>query len=335
MPYAATDFSAVRTYSLFDRPSLVQSAAFVDPSDPVPAGLDSAARIAIGEIAARIVAARSAGKSVIWSIGGHVVKRGLAPVVIELMERGAVTHLASNGAAAIHDFEMALAGFTAEDVASRIEDGSFGMVEETGALMNGAICRAAAEELGLGESLGRLISEDDRFTHRARSLLYNAYRLAVPYTIHVAIGTDIIHQHPSCDFAATGAASGLDFKIYTHSVESLEGGVFCNFGSAVVGPEVFLKALSVARNLGNTVSSFTAANFDLVPLSGDWRVPSSQDDPEYYYRPKKNIVIRPTSLGGTGYHVVGDHALTIPTLAAQIREAGRTFRLPRIRSGGP
>jgi phosphoheptose isomerase len=158
------------------------------------------------------------------------------------------------------------------------------------------------------------------FPHRAYSLLYNAYRLRIPYTVHVAIGTDIIHQHPECDFAATGFATGQDFKIYCASVCDLEGGVFCNFGSSVLGPEVFLKALSIARNLGHPLREITTANFDLVPLEPDYRRHASKDRPEYYYRPKKNIVIRPVSLGGRGYHIVGDHRATIPNLARMVRE---------------
>jgi phosphoheptose isomerase len=267
------------------------------------------------EVAGRIVAAREAGRPVIWMIGGHVVKSGLAPVIIHLMERGVITHLASNGAATIHDFEIALLGHTSEDVARSLEDGSFGMAEETGSFMNRAIRAGARDGIGMGEALGRWLAETPGFDHREYSLLYNAYRLGVPYTAHVAIGTDIIHQHPEADFAATGFATGHDFKVVCAAVCELEGGVFCNFGSAVMGPEVFLKAVSVARNLGHPLREITTANFDLLPLSGDYRTPSPKDDPEYYYRPKKNIVIRPVSLGGKGYHIVGDHRATIPALA--------------------
>jgi hypothetical protein len=304
----------------------VSEATFVEPEDmpDAPAGHE------IAEIAERTVQARSEGRPVIWSMGGHVVKCGLAPVIIDLVERGVITHLAGNGASSIHDFEIALVGCTSEDVAASIEDGSFGMAEETGAFMNAAIAGGAVDGLGMGEALGRFISGDERFTFRNESLLYKAYELGVPFTVHVAIGTDIIHQHPSCDFAAIGATSGRDFAVYTRSVAGLEGGVFCNFGSAVIGPEVFLKALSIARNLGNRVSTFTTANFDLVKLAGDYRRPSPSGDPQYFYRPKKNIVIRPTSMGGKGFHVAGRHRETIPALAAAVRKlAPDGFRQPK------
>lgn len=315
MPFATLDLSRVRTYPLAARANLVALENLVDPEAPPPPFANSE----LPEVAERIVAARLAGRPVIWSIGAHVVKRGLAPVLIDLMERGVITHLASNGAAAIHDFEIALMGHTSEDVAAGLADGSFGMAEETGALMNGAIRAGARDGLGIGEALGRLLDEDSRFRFRERSLLHAAYRLRLPYTVHVALGTDIIHQHPSCDFAALGWASGQDFHIYVTSVSQLEGGVFCNLGSAVIGPEVFLKALAIARNLGHTVRAFTTANLDLIPL-GDYRQPIGDDVPEYYYRPRKNIVNRPVALGGRGYHITGDHRLTIPNLAHLVRE---------------
>lgn len=317
MPYPSLDLSLVRTYPLDRRENLVAIDDFILPS-AVPSAFENPE---LSEVAARIVRARRAGRAVIWMIGGHVVKSGLAPVLIDLMERGAITHLASNGAATIHDFEIAMLGHTSEDVARSIEDGSFGMAEETGAYMNRAIRLGARDGLGLGEALGRWLADGGPgFPYRDYSLLYNAYRLRVPFTVHVAIGTDIIHQHPECDFAATGWASGQDFKVYAASVCKLEGGVFCNFGSAVLGPEVFLKALSIARNLGHPLREITTANFDLLPLRDDYRQPAAKDDPEYYYRPKKNIVIRPTSLGGRGYHIAGDHRLTIPNLARLVRE---------------
>jgi phosphoheptose isomerase len=164
-----------------------------------------------------------------------------------------------------------------------------------------------------------MIAGNDEFRFKQHSLLCQAYMLRIPYTVHVAIGTDIIHQHPLCDFAAIGKASGQDFKIFIHSVTQMDGGVFCNFGSSVIGPEVFLKSLSIARNLGNPLRNITTANFDLVPLKGDYRQPAGKDQPEYYYRPKKNIVIRPNSLGGRGFHINGDHRQTIPNLYHLIR----------------
>jgi hypothetical protein len=316
MPYPAIDLSKVRTYPVVRRENLVALDDFVLPAT-APLPFESAE---LAEIGQRIVAARKGGRPVIWMFGGHVVKSGLAPVLIDLMEQGVITHLASNGAATIHDFEIAMLGHTSEDVAKSIEDGSFGMAEETGSFMNRATRAGARDGIGMGEALGRWLADSDGFDYRGYSLLYNAYRLGIPYTVHVAVGTDIIHQHPECDFAAVGATSGQDFRVLTKSVSELEGGVFCNFGSAVIGPEVFLKALSVVRNLGYTVKQFTTANFDLVPLETDYRRPAAKDRPEYYYRPKKNIVIRPVSMGGKGFHITGDHRATIPNLSRMVRQ---------------
>ncbi len=315
MPYPAIDLSKVRTYSIMRRENRVALENLIRPGDALPPFENPE----LQEVAQAILAARQAGAAVIWMIGGHVVKRGLAPTLIDLMQRGVITHLASNGAASIHDFEFALIGQTSEDVARSLEDGSFGMAEETGDMMNLAIQAGMARGEGMGEALGRWIAEHPAFAYREYSLSYNAYRLRIPYTVHVAVGTDIIHQHPRVDFAATGWASGQDFKIYTHAVSQMEGGVFCNFGSAVIGPEVFLKAISISRNLGFTVQRITTANFDLVPLGEDYHSPIPDNRIEYYYRPRKNIVNRPTSLGGRGYHITGEHLATIPNLAAMIR----------------
>lgn len=313
MPYPSVDLLKVKTYPLPQRASRVALENLVNPSDPVPEFKDPE----FPEVAARIAAARQAGRPVIWMIGAHVVKRGLSPVLIDLMERGIITHLASNGAAVIHDFEIAFQGNTSEDVAKSLEDGSFGMAEETGREINLAIQAGARQGLGIGEAVGSWMAADERFIHRDLSLVYTAYRLHIPYTVHVAIGTDIIHQHPLVDFSAIGWGSGQDFKIFCASVCGLEGGVYCNFGSSVIGPEVFLKALSIARNLGNPVRVFTTANFDLLPLA-DYRRPLGEDKTEYYYRPRKNIVNRPVSLGGKGFHICGDHRVTIPNLRQQV-----------------
>lgn len=309
MPYPAVDLTQVKTYPLVQRENRVALENLITPDTPCPP-FDNPE---LDEVAGRIVAARKNGRPFIFMFGAHVIKRGLAPVLIDLLQRGVITHLASNGAATIHDFEIAFQGNTSEDVARSLEDGSFGMAEETGALMNTAIRRGANDGQGLGEALGRMIAEDPRFRYRESSVLYTAYRLGVPYTVHVALGTDIIHQHPLADFAATGWASGQDFKIFARGVCDLEGGVFCNFGSSVIGPEVFLKALSIARNLGNPTRVFTTANFDLVPLA-DYRAPVGDENPDYYYRPRKNIVNRPVMLGGKGFHIVGDHRDTLPNL---------------------
>jgi len=316
MPCDRIDLSKVKTYHLGERRNLVKLSDLVRPCDPPPP-FDNPE---LADVARAIRAARDRGAPVLWMIGAHVVKSGLSLLLIDLMRRGLITHLAGNGAVSIHDFELALIGETSEDVADSIEDGSFGMADETGRLINQAVQAGLRDGLGYGEALGRLYASDPRFTHRDASLLYTGHARRIPVTIHVTIGTDIIHQHPAADFGALGAASGLDFRAYCATVAKLEGGVFCNFGSAVTGPEVFLKALSIARNLGHTVSHITTANFDLFPLRGDYRADVGKDDIEYYYRPRKNIVNRPVSLGGHGYHIRGDHRETIPNLYQMLIE---------------
>jgi phosphoheptose isomerase len=327
MPYKSVDLTRVTTYPLPKRMNRVNLEDLISPSSPY----QPFDHPELQEVANRIIASRSAGRPLIWMMGAHLVKRGLSPIVIDLMEKGVITHIASNGAATIHDFEIAFQGHTSEDVAASLADGSFGMAEETGAMMNQAIRQGAQFGIGLGEALGRWISEHETsFPYRDKSIVFTANRLKIPYTVHIAIGTDIIHQHPLVDFAAAGWTSGHDFKIFTAAVCGLEGGVFCNFGSAVIGPEVFLKAISIARNLGNTVKVFTTANFDLIDL-GDYRKPIGDDQTDYYYRPRKNIVNRPVMLGGRGFHICGDHRSTIPTLYHQIVDncpPGTKFILP-------
>ncbi len=316
MPYKAVDLTKVRTYPLPQRENRVSLENLVTSDTPYQK-LDNPE---LQEVSARVASARLGGRPVIWMIGAHVVKRGLSPILIDLLEQGVITHLASNGATTIHDFEIAFQGHTSEDVAKSLADGSFGMAEETGAVLNRAIRQGASQGLGYGEALGKWIEEHpESFPYRRLSIVHTAYRLGIPYTVHVAIGTDIIHQHPLADFAAIGFASGQDFKVFTAAVCDLEGGVFCNFGTAVIGPEVFLKALSIARNLGNLVRVFTTANFDLVDL-GDYRKPIGDDQVDYYYRPRKNIVNRPVMLGGRGFHITGDHLVTIPNLYHQVME---------------
>lgn len=304
------DFSRIRTYSITDRHNLVTIANLADPSIPVAdwGGAD------LNDLSARIAAARHEGRPVIWSMGAHVVKNGMSRYVIELMRRGIVTHVSGNGAVSIHDFELAMAGGTSEDVPTAIEDGSFGMWEETGYHMNRAIQQGWQAGLGYGESLAVYIdSHRELFPHREYNVAWQAWKHGVPATYHIALGTDIIHQHPTVDFTAIGGASGVDFKKICASVSQLHHGVFLNFGSGVIGPEVFLKALSIARNLGYPTFEITTANFDLVDL-GDYRAKIGYDDPLYYYRPRKNIVNRPVSRGGKGYHFTGDHKVTIPNL---------------------
>jgi len=305
------DLSKVHTYPLRQRPNLVKLSDLLDPTEPAQA-FDCPD---LEEVAKRLIAARRNGRPVIWMMGAHVIKSGLSRLVIDMMHRGIITHVAGNGAVSIHDFELGLIGETSEDVAHSLEDGSFGMAEETGAFMHKAIRSGARDGLGYGAAIGRFIYENPQlFPHRDINVLYNAYILGVPATIHATIGTDIIDQHPSVDFGAIGVTSGRDFRLFARSVSRLEGGVFLNLGSAVTGPEVFLKSLTIVRNLGYTVEKITTANFDLIPLGPDYRSAVSTSDPIYYYRPRKNIVNRPTSLGGKGYHITGDHRVTIPNL---------------------
>lgn len=309
MPYSSIDLRKVKTYPIARRQNLVKLADLIHPGNDLPLMVNDD----LDRVVDAIVKARKEGRPVIWSMGAHVIKSGLGPLLIDLMEKGVITHLAGNGAVSIHDTELAMIGETSEDVAMSIEDGSFGMAFETGHAIYRALRQGVMDGLGYGESLGRLISEE-KMPHREISVLYNAYRLKIPMTIHVTVGADIIHQHPESDFGVLGEATGRDFKIFCASVAELDHGVFLNFGSAVTGAEVFLKALSIARNLGYPVSHFTTANFDLVPLAGNYHTKVGKDVPEYYYRPRKNIVNRPVSMGGQGFHIQGDHMVTIPTI---------------------
>ena len=313
------DLSGIRTYDARDRVNLVtidnMMTPGLTPHEPYTAD-------GFEELIGRIAQARQNGRPVIWSMGAHVVKNRLSRYIIELMKMGIITHIAANGATSIHDFELAYLGGTSEDVPTAIEDGSFGMWEQTGAWMNEAIALGAAQEIGYGEALGKYIDErPERFPNREDCILWNAYKLDIPATYHIALGTDIIHQHPTCDMEKIGKCSGIDFKKMAKSVSQLDGGVFLNFGSSVIGPEVFLKTLSIARNLGYPTFRITTANFDLIDL-GDYRCRIGYDDPNYYYRPRKNIVNRPTCKGGMGWHFTGDHQVTIPTLYDKLKERG-------------
>lgn len=318
MDYEQLSLDGVRMQSARERVNLVRIDTLMNPGEPVDAwdaeGFD--------ELAERVVRARRNGRPVICSIGAHVIKCGLSRYLIALMRAGVITHLAGNGACSIHDFELSWLGGTSEDVPTAIEDGSFGMWEETGRWMNEAINRGAAQGQGYGEALAVAMGEQpERYPHQDDCVLYQARRLGVPATYHIALGTDIIHQHPVCDFGAIGRASQVDFLRLCHGVSQMDGGVFLNFGSAVIGPEVFLKALSIARNLGYPTFDITTANFDLKPL-GDFRVKVDDDNPDYYYRPRKNIVNRPVSRGGKGWHFEGDHRQTIPALYQRLRQKG-------------
>ena len=271
-------------------------------------------------VADRIAKARRDGRQVIWMMGAHVMRRGNSRFIIDLMERGVLTHLATNGACAIHDFELAHIGATLEDVEDYIYDGKFGNWEETGRYLNEAIVRGYQDRIGFGEAIGRLIQEGEMgiaFPHRDVSMFAAAYRLGVPFTVHKGIGFDIIDQHPAADYAAMGWTTGEDFLCFAQRVSQLEGGVFLNLGSAVMGPEVYLKSLSMARNIasqrGEEIRHFTTANFDLIDFP-DFQDEGSPTDAHYYHRPKKTILIRTVKDGGEGYHISGDFSVTVPQL---------------------
>ena len=251
-----------------------------------------------------IVAGRKKDKPVIFMMGAHVIKCGLNPVIIELMKKKVITAIALNGAGAIHDFEIALVGRTSEDVPEAMENGSFGMARETALYINGALEEAAEKEIGAGQAIAEVIA-DEKLSFRNQSLLYNALEEDVLSTVHIAIGTDIIHQHPSFDGASAGEASLKDFHNLIEEISGLgDGGVVMNIGSSVILPEVFLKAVNIARNLGYKVKDFTAANFDMIQ----------------HYRPYQNVVTRPVKSGGKGYTIIGHHEIMLPLLAQAIME---------------
>ena len=264
--------------------------------------------------------ARDRGAARILVMGAHVIKMGVSRHVIDLLERDFLTHIAMNGAGAIHDYELARIGATTESVAHYIRRGEFGLWEETG-LLNDWAEEAAGHELGFGENVGRRIAESD-YPYKDLSIFAAAYRLSIPVTVHVGIGYDIIHQHPNCDGGALGTSSYRDFLIFTHAVEQLEGGVMMNFGSAIMGPEVYLKALSMARNVtgqrGREIRNFATAVFDLVPIEGDCHKELPKSDPGYYFRPHKTILVRTVADGGLSYYLCGDHRKTLPALHAAI-----------------
>ena len=274
------------------------------------------------EVAQRLLAARDKGAARILMMGAHVIKAGASRYVIDLIERGFITHVAMNGAGSIHDYELARIGATTESVARYIRSGEFGLWRETGEL-NDIIREAAELSLGLGENVGRRIEESD-FPHKDVSIFAAAYRHSVPATVHVGIGYDIIHEHPNCDGAALGAASYHDFLIFAQTMERLEGGVMLNFGSAIMGPEVYLKALSMVRNVahqqGRAIKNFTTAVFDLVPIQGDIHHELPKTDPGYYFRPHKTILVRTVADGGESFYFCGDHRATVPALRRALLE---------------
>ncbi len=274
---------------------------------------------ALDTLAQRIVRAQRSGAAVLMFMGAHVIRAGVSRFIIDLMERGILTHLAMNGAGPIHDFELALIGATTESVARYIQEGQFGLWEETGRL-NEAIKQGYEAGLGMGEAIGKFIYEGD-FPYKDISVLAAGYRLHVPVTVHVGIGYDIIHQHPNCDGAALGATSYNDFLILAHTVTQLEGGVVLNFGTQVMGPEVFLKALAMARNVahrqGRRIEHFTTAVFDLLDL-GEVHGEPPKNDPRYYFRPLKTLLVRTVAGGGESLYIRGDHRLTFPNLYRRI-----------------
>jgi hypothetical protein len=318
MRYKPVDFSGVTTYPLAERKN--KMTIETDFAAPVKGGMTVAELLAampdqlgsrdLNAVIDAVVVARAKGKPVVMAMGAHVLKCGLQPVLKGLIEADVITAVALNGAGSIHDYEIALIGATSEDVGAVLHCGTFGMAEETGRDINRALKAGVAQGLGYGEAVGRWII-DNNLPHREQSLLATCVARDIPVTVHVALGTDIIHQHPEADGAVIGEASFTDFKIFTGVVAELgDGGVYLNVGSAVLLPEVFLKALSIAQNLGRHVDHFTTANFDM----------------QQHYRPLQNVVKRPTSGKSRGYTITGHHEIMLPLLAAGI--------LDRLRAKG-
>ncbi len=275
------------------------------------------------QVADAIAAARRADKPVLMLMGAHVIKQGLSRYVIDFIKRGWLSGLAGNGACAIHDFELAMAGASTESVARYIRDGQFGLWVETGKL-NNIVVAGDADGLGFGESVGKAIAGGN-YPHKDISIYAAAYDASVPATVHIGIGYDIVHEHPNFDAGASGQASYRDFLILAKLLEKLEGGVVLCFGSAVMGPEVFLKALAMARNVasqeGREIRNFTSAVFDLIELSGDLKAEATKDKPEYYYRPYKTLLVRTVADGGRSFYIRGDHRATLPALHKLLDES--------------
>jgi len=306
------NLNKLKTYSIYKRQSKVDVKNFAKPNrrkDSFSTFFASLPNILAAKdfkgLVEAIAKARTGKKAkpVIFMLGAHVIKCGLNPIIIDLMKKGIISAIALNGAGVIHDVELAMVGRTSEDVAKAIINGSFGMAKETAQVINDAISRGALKKKGIGESVGAALAKG-KMPYKKYSILYNARKLNIPVTVHVGIGTDIIHQHPSCDGAALGEASLMDFHTLINEVAGLKGGVVVNVGSAVILPEVFLKALSVARNLKFNAKGFTTANLDMLP----------------HYRPHQNIVLRPTLGSGKGYMLVGHHEIMLPLLHRAIIE---------------
>lgn len=305
------DLNRTRTYPLSSRPSKVSVESFGRPHQrggTVAEFLSGLPQLLgarnLRDLALAIGKARADGKPVLWGLGAHVIKTGLSPILIDLMDRGFVAGIALNGAGVIHDFEIALSGSTSEDVESQLEHGDFGMAEETGLWINTAISEGAAAGLGIGESLGRYLVQV-RPACGDRSLLLQSYLRSIPVTVHVTIGADIIHNHPACSPGDMGEASHRDFRLFASLVAGLDsGGVYLNCGSAVTLPEVFLKCVTLVRNSGQTLRDFTTANLDFIQ----------------HYRPNENVIRRPVKTGGRGIAITGHHEILIPLLAAWLVE---------------
>ncbi|MBA3322308.1 MAG: hypothetical protein H0T45_12805 [Pyrinomonadaceae bacterium] len=304
------ELGEVSTYPLASRPSKVSLEDFARPVEPTSSLTDFLASLpdilavkSLREIAARIRRARELHKPIIWGIGGHVIKTGLAPVIIDLMRRGFVSAIAANGSVLVHDAEIALIGSTSEDVDATLGAGAFGAAQETGQLLNDAARAGARDQLGLGEAMGRALTNLNP-PHAKLSLLCATYEARIPFSAHVAVGADIAHFHPHADGASLGATSHTDFRLFSELVRRMDGGgVYLNIGSAVILPEVFLKAVTLVRNLGHPLTDLTTANFDFIQS----------------YRPLTNVVRRPTSEGaGRGFSITGHHELMIPLLAAAL-----------------
>jgi hypothetical protein len=312
MPYPIFDRSRLQLKPLADRVNDMTLAQVFPLDAPIPTFDDPQLPL----IAERISRARRQQHPVILMIGAHVIKSGLSRFVIDWMERGIVTHVAMNGAGPIHDFELGLVGATTESVARYIQEGQFGLWRETGRI-NEALAIGTRAGLGYGESVGRVI-EEEGFPHKDVSILAAGYRLRVPVTVHVGIGYDITHEQPNAEGAVIGAASYRDFLIFAETVTHLQGGVLLNFGTAVMGPEVYLKALAMARNVARQesrrINEFTTAVFDLQDLGVDVRHEASKEEAAYYFRPFKTILVRTVADGGESFYVRGHHRATLPNL---------------------
>jgi len=277
----------------------------------------------LATVAGRLLEAKQRGATRLLMMGAHVIKQGVSRQIIDLVRRGYLTHIAFNGAGAIHDYELARIGATTESVPRYIRTGEFGLWRETAELND--IAREAVEQgRGFGEAVGKTILDGGpaTFPHADVSILAAAYQADVPVTVHVGIGYDIIHEHPNCDGGALGAASYTDFLIYTQAIENLEGGVMLNFGSAIMGPEVYLKALAMSRNVarqeGRSIAKFATAVFDLVPIRGDYHRELPKDDPGYYFRPHKTILVRTVADGGESFYLRGDHRAAMSALRREL-----------------